>query len=93
MSFKIGDRVKTTEKTMGLSHTQYHNVTGTITNIRSNSSIPIMFKPDKNVVGEVDEWALFEDEVEAIPDYDYWKKKYWALRAKVDSFRYDIEGM
>lgn len=90
---KVGQRVKTTEKTMGPNHTEYHNVTGTITKIRSGSSLPIMFKPDKNVEGEVDEWALFEDEVVPIPDHDYWKNKYWALRAKVDAFRYDTEGV
>jgi hypothetical protein len=52
-----------------------------------------MFKPDTNITGEVDQWALFEDEVNKIPDLEHWKKKYLALKAKVDGFRYETEGM
>lgn len=93
MGFKVGDRVRTTDKCMGPNHIQYHNVAGTITKIRSDTTLPIMFKPDVNVMGESLEWALFEDEVYPIPDEDYWKRKYLALKAKVDGFRYETEGM
>lgn len=90
---KVGDRVRTTDKCMGPNHTAYHGVEGVITKIRDDSTLPIMFRPDMNVTGESDEWALFEDEVLKIPDAEYWKKKYLKLKAKVDGFRYETEGM
>lgn len=93
MNFKVGDRVKTTDTCMGPSYTVYHNVVGTVTRIREDTALPIMFTPDVNVQGEVAEWALFEDEVSWVPDLDYWKNKYLTLKAKVDNFRYETEGV
>lgn len=94
MEFKVGDRVKTTDRTMGANLTKYHNVVGTVVRIREDwAGLSVVFQPDVNVPGEVPEWALFPDEVEHLRDEDYWKNKYHALKNRVNAFRYETEGV
>lgn len=85
MVFKVGDRVRTTDKCMG-TRTEYHNVVGTVSRLRADSDLCVMFRPDVNIHGESQEWALFEDELTPLEDADYWRKKYQVLRAKVDAY-------
>lgn len=86
MKFKVGDRVKTTDKCLSVNDHDYHNVVGTIVDIR-DSSLPIMFRADQRVPADEGTWALFENEVELLQDEIDWKEKYEELKAKLDTFK------
>lgn len=85
--------MKTTDKCLGSSANSYHNVVGTITKLRPDSSLDIMFTPDINVPGDGPIWALFSDEVVLLEDEDYWRKKYQVIQAKVRTFNDALKAL
>ena len=87
MNFKVGDRVRTTDKCLSVNTPEYHGVEGTIVEIRTQSSLSIMFRADEPQPADPGDWALYEREIELLQDEIDWKEKYEELKAKLDTFK------